>query len=1461
MATLTGQTIASTYDGLLKLSDNDGLTASVKNIEDGFGVASPVNISTAVLFIKPTSDTSSTPTSGKEFEVVGNALITGDLQIDNINIDGNTISASSGVVTLSNGTIATTQSQSDNSTKIATTAYVDTLGGTFLPLAGGTMSGSIAMGTNNISGGGTATFTSFVGALTGNASTSTKIASITNSNIVQLTSSQTLTNKTIDVDNNTVSNIEVDNFKASAIVIESEGIGSNDNDTTLPTSAAVKDYVDTQVTAQDLDFAGGSGTGAVDLDSQTFTIAGTTNEIETSASGQTLTVGLPSTVAITTKITSPIFGLGDGTSNKIQFIGGQGNWRVNISDSANQFVIHSESLASDYFTVIGGGGIKLNAYGSGNKTGTVAKNLAVDSSGNIIETDGGIVDGSGTANDVAMWSDANTLTDAPIAISGSNASFAGSVTSPNFIVSDGTDNYIQFDLNGKNSHFTNQSKSFIFSGQGASGDYLAGTLNFQSRSTADRDINFITGATPAKRLTLSSTAATFTGNVQTLATGSGTGVLLHTNSGITINSNLMQIWSGQSSGISFHTNSSGDGSNEKMLLDSSGNLIINDISSDLSSSGRGVVEINGTSQAILGLKVNGDVKTYLFQNGDNVELNNTASGSLTLKTAATTALTIDASQNSNFAGNVTISQSNSSSSDLINQNTHGTGLSRFIAQSNTTDQNAQLVADDNNGYAWVGSSTGGTNRVVFKNNTDAYYEGRNLGVGTTLPNAPLEATKAITFSNADTIGQFLIKSAVGATGDMLNFGVDSTNSLAFIQANEKGVDTIPLVLQRYGGNVGIGTDPDYTLHLLKSSGDTEMYINGQNGQSSLRMGLDARNWQIKTAAAPYLWSLNYVGTDFQTSNIITATTAGLVGIGTDSPDSKLHIDSGAAHGEIRLTTSTAAGYDAKFSLIAGTSGGISVLNLGYNGDDDYSRIFRTSSGDLRFDNNNGERMRITSDGNLTIGNTASLQPLTVAGNVLFRTTTANSFENRFQFIVGGASDAGNFYVYNDAESATIRLNGGGDSYINGGNLGISNTSPSSYNSNARNLVVGSGGQSGITIVGGTTGRGSIHFADGTSGSDASRGFVVYKHDDNSMLLGTNDTLALTIDSSQRVGVGTTSPTHKLQILSTDNKSFLLDRNTGNNAASLDEFSVYYSLSIKNRNGGSYLNFAGNGNGTTLQATDGAATATAKSLQLNPFGGNVAIGTGLTLPASTLSLQNSQSTAANNTTTGSIFQALSPNSGIFMRNRGASAGIGGANYSTQLFTDSGAGNFEIYNIASSADLVFGTNATERARITSDGDILFGTTSLGNDFAYFDAESNNRRVLNLGSSSTSEQTLVNFRNPNGVVGGVSTDGSTTSFGSSSDYRLKENVVEMTDALDRVSQLKPSRFNFIANPDKTYDGFLAHEVQDIVPEAISGDKDEVDEDGNEKYQGIDQSKLVPLLVGAIQELKAEIEILKNK
>jgi hypothetical protein len=122
-----------------------------------------------------------------------------------------------------------------------------------------------------------------------------------------------------------------------------------------------------------------------------------------------------------------------------------------------------------------------------------------------------------------------------------------------------------------------------------------------------------------------------------------------------------------------------------------------------------------------------------------------------------------------------------------------------------------------------------------------------------------------------------------------------------------------------------------------------------------------------------------------------------------------------------------------------------------------------------------------------------------------------------------------------------------------------------------------------------------------------------------------------------------------------------------------------------------------------------------------------------------------------------------------------------------------------------------------------------------------------------------------NANGVagspVGTVSITTTATTYATSSDYRLKENVVPLTGAIDRFKQLKPSQFNFIADPDKTVDGFLAHEAQEVVPECATGTKDEVDADGNPVYQGIDQSKLVPLLTAALQEAIGRIEYLESE
>jgi hypothetical protein len=144
-------------------------------------------------------------------------------------------------------------------------------------------------------------------------------------------------------------------------------------------------------------------------------------------------------------------------------------------------------------------------------------------------------------------------------------------------------------------------------------------------------------------------------------------------------------------------------------------------------------------------------------------------------------------------------------------------------------------------------------------------------------------------------------------------------------------------------------------------------------------------------------------------------------------------------------------------------------------------------------------------------------------------------------------------------------------------------------------------------------------------------------------------------------------------------------------------------------------------------------------------------------------------------------------------------------------------------------------------------------------------------------------IGYQPTNTQVGTISISSSSTSYNTSSDYRLKENVVPMSGSIDRLKALKPSRFNFIADADKTVDGFLAHEAQVVVPECVTGEKDAMRMEDYEvtpavmdgetvvtpavmgerevpDMQGIDQSKLVPLLVGAIQELTARLEALEN-
>lgn len=184
-------------------------------------------------------------------------------------------------------------------------------------------------------------------------------------------------------------------------------------------------------------------------------------------------------------------------------------------------------------------------------------------------------------------------------------------------------------------------------------------------------------------------------------------------------------------------------------------------------------------------------------------------------------------------------------------------------------------------------------------------------------------------------------------------------------------------------------------------------------------------------------------------------------------------------------------------------------------------------------------------------------------------------------------------------------------------------------------------------------------------------------------------------------------------------------------------------------------------------------------------------------------------------------------------------------------------------ATNHPLTFTTNDTERMRIDNSGSVRVGdSSSLGNGIFQIDATAN-FVYCQVMRANASNGAFVLFQKDDGsTIGVIDHTASATRYLTSSDHRLKENVADMTGAIDRVKALAPKRFNFIADPDDTtVDGFLAHEAQTVVPEAISGSHNEVDEDGNAVMQGIDQSKLVPLLTGALQEAIAKIETLETE
>ena len=316
---------------------------------------------------------------------------------------------------------------------------------------------------------------------------------------------------------------------------------------------------------------------------------------------------------------------------------------------------------------------------------------------------------------------------------------------------------------------------------------------------------------------------------------------------------------------------------------------------------------------------------------------------------------------------------------------------------------------------------------------------------------------------------------------------------------------------------------------------------------------------------------------------------------------------------------------------------------------------------------------------------------------------------------------------------------------------------------------------------------------------------------NSVGIATNSTNAVYINSSQNVGIGTSSPASNSVTIA--NKTVAMTNGYG---MSWNSGSAQYAGYDSN-----ILQFI---------------TSSAERMRIDSSG-NVGIGTS----SPSYKLQVSPGTYSDQLAVFNEAGTWTANGGVVLADYYAGTTlIGGIKVSAAS--------------ASSGYLSFHTGGTtERARIDSSGNLLINQTS--NVTSSYLQIKGAQPAISCESTSTGSVSQVLFRNPNGQVGSIGTSGTSTSYNTSSDYRLKENIAPMTGALAKVAALNPVTYNWKVD-GFAGQGFIAHELQAVVPDCVTGEKDAVDAEGKPEYQGVDTSFLVATLTAAIKEQQAIIE-----
>ena len=319
-------------------------------------------------------------------------------------------------------------------------------------------------------------------------------------------------------------------------------------------------------------------------------------------------------------------------------------------------------------------------------------------------------------------------------------------------------------------------------------------------------------------------------------------------------------------------------------------------------------------------------------------------------------------------------------------------------------------------------------------------------------------------------------------------------------------------------------------------------------------------------------------------------------------------------------------------------------------------------------------------------------------------------------------------------------------------------------------------------------------------------------------------------TSTGLGIGTSSPGYKADVLSSNFKGLRV-QSSGDDAiitmGSQIASSQYWSIIATS-------NTSGQGaNRFLINTTDANAGGTSTTRLALDASGN--LGIGVTSMSQPIEIKRGAGVAAyielagNNNTTGST------------------SAVYGQDSSSNAFA---------WNRAN-APLLFGTNNTERARIDSSGNLLVGQTSSVDGKLQIKVTTANWGIA-IDSTNATTQYFERFLYNGTQIGYISGNNTSTSYVTSSDYRLKEDIRPMTGALAKVAALKPCTYKWKVDGSDG-EGFIAHELQAVCPDAVTGEKDALDAEGKPVYQGIDTSFLVATLTAAIQEQQAIIEQLK--